>query len=200
MPAIFYVSQVTLWMLVVVQGVLLLLVYRHFGLMALGTVEGVQRDGLPIGTPAPAIEGVTLQEKQLVWEPTPGRMQLLAFVSPDCGPCVRIVPHITALQVDDRNLDIILIVAGTKGRLTRLVDTFQPPPSFLCLAEEESSTVHPYKVRVTPFVFLIGEDGRILSKGLCDTPARLRRILAAGGLERVVVSDDVMAESSPVLH
>ena len=44
MTSIFYVSYIAMWMLLLIEGFLLLLVYRHFGLAALGTIEGVQRD------------------------------------------------------------------------------------------------------------------------------------------------------------
>jgi len=45
MSPVFYVSYGALWLLVLVLGVLVLLLYRHFGMMAMGTLEGVQRDG-----------------------------------------------------------------------------------------------------------------------------------------------------------
>ncbi|PZW20539.1 hypothetical protein EI42_05912 [Thermosporothrix hazakensis] len=38
----FYALYFLLWLLVLFLSVLLLLVYRHFGFLALGTVEGVQ--------------------------------------------------------------------------------------------------------------------------------------------------------------
>ncbi len=50
MSTLFYVSYVALWVLLLTMGVLVLLLYRHFGMMSLGTLEGVQRDGLPIGS------------------------------------------------------------------------------------------------------------------------------------------------------
>ena len=54
MSTLFYVSYVALWLLLLTIGVLVLLLYRHFGVMSLGTLEGVQRDGLPIGSVAEA--------------------------------------------------------------------------------------------------------------------------------------------------
>jgi len=49
MSGIVLISHLALWLLVLVNFVLVLLLYRHFGLMSLGTLEGVQRDGLALG-------------------------------------------------------------------------------------------------------------------------------------------------------
>ena len=53
----FYASYGALWVLLIVTAVLVLLLYRHFGPVAMGTVEGIQRDGLPLGDVAPPIVG-----------------------------------------------------------------------------------------------------------------------------------------------
>jgi hypothetical protein len=53
----FYASYAAVWLLVLVLGMLVLLLYRHFGLMSMGTVEGIQRDGLAVGEVAPPIIG-----------------------------------------------------------------------------------------------------------------------------------------------
>jgi len=86
MPSIFYVSYVAMWVLLIAEGILLLLVYRQFGLAALGTAEGVERDGLAIGEVAPAIRGVTAQGVSIELVPQPGSLYLLMFVSPTCAP------------------------------------------------------------------------------------------------------------------
>ena len=70
MSTLFYVSYAALWLLLLTIGVLVLLLYRHFGVMSLGTLEGVQRDGLPIGSVAPPISGVTAAGQDTSWQPT----------------------------------------------------------------------------------------------------------------------------------
>lgn len=183
MPNIFYASYIALWILMLCIGILVLLVYRHFGLMSLGTVEGVQRDGLAVGEVALPVIGVTDQGEPFDWSPKPGHLYLLAFVSPSCGPCVKILPTILRLAVIANTTEIVLVVDGERERVMRLVERFQPPTSVLCLAENRSGSTQAYRVRVSPFAFMIGKDGRILAKGLCDSTTKLQYLLDAADLK-----------------
>lgn len=56
---IFVVSYAALWLLVLTQTALIFLLYRHFGIVALGTVEGVERDGFGLGERSPALSGLS---------------------------------------------------------------------------------------------------------------------------------------------
>lgn len=181
MSVIFYVSYIGLWLLVLFEGVLLLLVYRHFGLMALGTADGVNRDGLPIGEVAPTFSGVTSQGEDVAWVVRPNRPHLLLFASPDCEPCARILPYLNQLSGANVQIDTTVVVPGRPEAATRLVEKFAS--TYPCLAEDGSGAFNRYRVRVTPFAFVVGGDGRILAKGLCSDPARLRSLLLTGGLD-----------------
>ena len=81
------------------------------------------------------------------------------------------------------DVEVTLLVAGPRENIIRLVEKFQPPPTVLCLAEDGSGAHERYRVRVTPFAFMIGRDGRILAKGLCDSAMRLQQLFVAGGQE-----------------
>ena len=181
MSTLFYVSYVALWLLLLTMGVLVLLLYRHVGVMSLGTLEGVQRDGLPIGSEAPAISGITATGLDTVWKPMPSQPQLLLFAAPDCEPCAAVLPHVEQLaRAVDGGLGIAAIVPGPRDEAARFVDRYHP--SFPTLAEDGSGAFSRYRVRVTPFGFVIGNDGRILAKGLCGDRARLRGLLEAADM------------------
>lgn len=182
MSTVFYVSYGALWLLVLVLGGLLLLLYRHFGMMSLGTLEGVQRDGLPVGAEAPPISGITATGADDGWDPGRGRPELVVFASPDCEPCKTVLPAVNRLATAAGNrLGVTAIVPGPQESVERLVAQYDPP--YLCIAEDGSGAFNRFRVRVTPFAFVIGKDGRVLAKGLCNDPVRLRELLAAGGLE-----------------
>ena len=178
----FDVSYVVLWVVVVVQGVLLLLVYRHFGMMTLGTMEGVQRDGLPIGEDAPALSGVTARGEDVLWEPSRARPNLVLFATPDCEPCRAVLPYVNQLAALPGSLDleIAAIVPGPREGAERMEEEYNP--RFTCLADDGAGAFDSYRVRVTPFAFVVGEDGRVRSKGLCSDSLMLRDLLVAGGL------------------
>ena len=181
MSTLFYVSYVALWVLLLTMGVLVLLLYRHVGVMSLGTLEGVQRDGLAIGSEAPAIGGITAAGQTVSWEPTPGQPQLLLFAAPDCEPCAAVMPHVERLaQTVHGGLGIAAVVPGPREEAARFVDRYRP--SFTSLAEDGSGAFSRYRVRVTPFGFVIGGDGRVLAKGLCGDRARLRGLLEAADM------------------
>jgi thiol-disulfide isomerase/thioredoxin len=182
MSGFMLVSYVALWVLVAVMAVLLVLLYRHFGMMSLGTLEGVQRDGLPVGSVAPTISGITAEGADKGWDPKTGRYQLLLFAAPDCEPCATVMPHVNRLgRSRDAGVDVAAIVPGPKSEAVRMVNRYDPP--FTTLAEDGSGAFGRFRVRVTPFGFIIGPDGRILAKGLCGDIGRLGNLLHAAGLK-----------------
>ena len=185
MSTLFYVSYAALWLLLLTIGVLVLLLYRHFGMMSLGTLEGVQRDGLPIGSVAPRISGVTAAGQDITWEPKRGQPQLLLFAAPDCEPCATVLPHVERLAgAVNGDLGIAAVVPGPRDEVARFDERYRPP--FPCLAEDGSGAFNRYRVRVTPFGFVVGSDGRILAKGLCGDQVRLRGLLEAADLGDLV--------------
>ena len=193
MSTLFYVSYVVLWLLLLTLGVLVLLLYRHFGVMSLGTLEGVQRDGLPIGSVAPPISGVTAAGQDTRWDPRHGQPQLLLFAAPDCQPCATVLPHVERLaQAVNGGLGIAAVVPGPRDEVARFVDRYRP--SFPCLAEDGSGAFTRYRVRVTPFGIVVGSDGRVLAKGLCGDQVRLRGLLEAADLSDVARALPALAE------
>jgi methylamine dehydrogenase accessory protein MauD len=183
LSSIFYVSYVALWILLLLVATLLLLVYRHFGLMTLGTLEGVQRDGLAVGEEVPEIHGVTGDGTQIVWAPEPGHPSLVLFAAPDCAPCETVMPFVDDLGLaavrGDVDLRVVSVSAGAVDTAVRFIEKYNP--SFLALAEDGSGAFERYRVRVSPFAFVVGEDGRVRSKGLCSDANRLHGLLVAAG-------------------
>jgi methylamine dehydrogenase accessory protein MauD len=199
MPTLFWVSYVALWLLLLTVGVLMLLLYRHFGMMALGTLEGVQRDGLPVGSAAPNLSGVTADGKDTTWHPRRGQPHFLLFAAPDCEPCGTILPYLNQLaEVPGEPVAVTAIVPGPQDEIVRLVDRYHP--TYPSLAEDGSGAFHRYRVRVTPFGFVIGGDGRVLAKGLCGDVGRLRQLLEAGGLDAAAASLPAPALPIPVVR
>ena len=191
MSDVFYLSYTVMWLLVLVQGVLLLLVYRHFGLAALGTFEGVQRDGLSIGQQVPPISATGEHGQPVSWQPNGQQAHLLMFVSPDCEPCANIAPYLNALGTAGSSrsaLSVAGIVAGGEHELARFVA--KTSPSYDCFADVGLDATNAYRVRVTPCGFVIGADGRVLAKGLCSDHKKLEALVGAAGIE---LGGDVLA-------
>lgn len=188
MSGIFVASYVALWALVVVLSVLVILMYRHFGMMSMGTLEGVQRDGLPLGTPAPTIGGIAADGTDKAWEPRTGRPQLLLFAAPDCEPCATVMPIVNYMATSPAGqaVDFSAVVPGPRAEVIRMAQLYDPP--YLCFAEDGSGAFNRFRVRVTPFGFVIGADGRVLAKGLCGDASRLKELFNAAGLPELATA------------
>jgi hypothetical protein len=52
---------------------------------------------------------------------------------------------------------------------------------------------------VTPFAFVIGSDGQVLAKGLCNGATRLSDLLKAGGLEAAAEAFDSLTRMPDVV-
>jgi hypothetical protein len=187
MSTAFYVSYGVLWVLVIVLSVLLLLVYRHFGMMALGTIQGVQRDGIPVGEGAPDITATTPSGRELVLKPGSSGPALVVFASPDCEPCSVVLPYLNNFIGRESAPELITLVPGPAATADRLAADYRL--IYECYAEDGSGAFDTYRVRVTPFAFVVGRDGTVLSKGLCSEPLMVRDLLAAAGLDEDVVPD-----------
>ncbi len=181
MPGIFYVSYVFLWLLVLVLAVLLLLVYRHFGIISLGTLEGVQRDGLPIGESAPAFKGFDTQHELVEWSPKSGQAYLLAFVSPTCAPCQKVLPSLLRFATLSDSVNVVFIISSPGVLLEKFVQQYNPPPLVTCVTDEGNNIYEDYRVRAMPFAFIIAPDQSISAKTLCDV-ANLTDFFKAGQL------------------
>jgi thiol-disulfide isomerase/thioredoxin len=190
----FYLSYAALWSLLLALGVLVLLLYRHFGLMAMGGVEGIRRDGLALGEVAPAIRGSAADGHEENWEPG-GAPSFVIFAAPECEPCADVLPHVAQLAngANGAPLRVLAVATGREESAQRMLEKFALP--FDCLAEGAGGAFAAYRVRVTPFAFVLGEDSRVLAKGLCNSASRLRELFAEADLtELAALVQDGSAE------
>jgi hypothetical protein len=195
METMFYVSYAMLWILFAVSAVLLFLLYRHVGIAILGTAEGIQRDGLGIGEEAPTIFGITSNDQHSRWLPQLGRPQLLVFASPTCEPCAEISPYLERLSRAGAHIQapaVTAIVAGSSEQARQAEAKFES--SFSILADDGTGTFDRFRIRVTPFAFVIGADGRVYSKGPCGHPDALKHLLTSGGVGDAAVLLDPSVE------
>jgi AhpC/TSA family len=193
--AAFYVSYGVLWVLVIVLSILLLLVYRHFGMMALGTIQGVQRDGIPVGDSAPDITATRPSGREVVLRPGTSGPSLVVFASPDCEPCAIVLPYLNNFVGRKSAPEVLTVVPGPAATAERMSEDYRLV--YECFAEDGSGAFDAYRVRVTPFAFVVGADGRVLAKGLCSEPLMLRDLLAAAGLDEDVVPETLPMAPSP---
>ncbi|HEX8229097.1 MAG TPA: TlpA disulfide reductase family protein [Chloroflexia bacterium] len=172
MEGIWLVSYIVLWLVVLVLLVLVILLYRQLGIMYLGSAEGVSRDGLDIGTQVPDFS-LTDQYGNLQ-RPADyrGRPLLLLFGSPTCGPCKVLLPELHAWAAEHVEVGVIwLNLASHQENLRYATEMGATLP--MSAHTPKDGVVERYKVRVTPFLFFLDEQGIVRAKGLANTRGAL---------------------------
>jgi methylamine dehydrogenase accessory protein MauD len=177
MEGIWLVSYIVLWVVVLVLGFLVVLLYRQLGQQYLGTAAGVSRDGLAVGAKALDFTG----NDQFGQQVTMGqlldgkRYLLLIFGAPTCAPCRQLLPQAAQFEQDHADkLRILWINRATDEESQRYV---QETGSTLTTIASEGGIMERYKARVTPFVFLLAPDGTIKAKGLANNRTNLEAYL-----------------------
>ena len=89
MEGIWLVSFIALWIIVILEGVLIVLLYRQLGVLYLGSASGVSRDGLAVGSPAPDFQLPDADGQTRRLSDYRGRNVLLLFGSPNSVYVIR---------------------------------------------------------------------------------------------------------------
>jgi methylamine dehydrogenase accessory protein MauD len=172
MEGIWLVSYIVLWLVVLVLLVLVILLYRQLGIMYLGSAEGVSRDGLEPGAPAPDFALVDQYGNLQRPQDYRGRPLLLLFGSPNCGPCKVLMPDLHAWAADHPEVGVLwLNLASPEENARYASDMGATLP--LAPHTPQDGLVERFKVRVTPFLFFLDEQGIVRAKGLANTRGAL---------------------------
>ncbi|HEY0068491.1 MAG TPA: redoxin domain-containing protein [Chloroflexia bacterium] len=168
MEGIWLVSYIVLWLVVLALLVLVILLYRQLGIMYLGSAEGVSRDGLEPGTQAPDFS--LTDQYGNIQRPGDyrGRPLLLLFGSPHCGPCQVLLPELHAWAADHPEVGVLWLNSASPEENARYASekgAILPMPAHT----PGDGVVERFKVRVTPFLFFLDEQGIVRAKGLANT-------------------------------
>jgi methylamine dehydrogenase accessory protein MauD len=138
----------------------------------------IGREGLKVGRKAldftlPAASGGQRSLTEFA-----GRKVLLVLTQSGCGPCRDVVPELNRLH--ERGEYQVLVVNNGEPEATRewVAET---KARFPVLAQEKFSLSKRYEVFVTPFAFLIDEQGVITSKGIAGNKQYLGYVLSGAG-------------------
>jgi methylamine dehydrogenase accessory protein MauD len=170
LEGVWLISYIVLWVLVLVLGVLVLLLYRQLGIMYLGSAEGVSRDGLERGTRAPDFSLTDQYGELQRLNNYRGRAVLLLFGSPHCSPCRILLPQLHDWARAHPDVAVLWLNAASPEESLKFVSDTGATIPVAPYAPEEN-LMDRYRVRVTPFMFFVDENGIIRTKGLVNTKA-----------------------------
>src|SRR5215216_5050232 len=168
MEGIWLVSYIVLWIIVVVLIVLVILLYRQLGIMYLGSAEGVSRDGIAPGTKAPEFDLKDQYDNPQRLSDYRGRPTVLLFGSPHCSPCRILLPQLHDWAKAHPEVGIVWLNAASEEESLKFAsDTGATLP--IAPYSPQENLLDKYRVRVTPFMFLVDESGVVKVKGLVNT-------------------------------
>jgi methylamine dehydrogenase accessory protein MauD len=201
MEGLWLLSYIVLWILVIGLAILVLLLYRQLGIMYLGTAEGVSRDGLERGTRAPDFNLADQYGMEQRLSNYKGKPVAVVFGSPNCGPCRTLIPELHEWARRHPDVAVLWLNSATPSDSLRFVnETGATLP--VAPYSTDDNLLNTYKVRVTPFLFMLDENGIIRAKGLVNNKGGLDlyyRELKTGDWDKAVEGEDGAGqESAPV--
>jgi len=138
----------------------------------------IGREGLKIGRKAPDFTLPSASGGERSLSEFAGRKVLLVLTQSGCGPCMEIVPELNRLHARDKYQ--VLVVNHGEPEATRLW-VAETKATFPVLAQKKLSVSKRYEVFVTPFAFVIDEQGIITSKGIAGSRQYLGYVLTGAG-------------------
>jgi methylamine dehydrogenase accessory protein MauD len=97
-----------------------------------------------------------------------GRPLLLLFGSPTCGPCKVLLPELHSWAAEHAEVGVVwLNLASPEENMRYASEMGATLP--MSAHTPKDGVVERFKVRVTPFLFFLDEQGIVRAKGLANT-------------------------------
>lgn len=119
----------------------------------------INRNGLPMGVPAPVFRLPLLDGTELSLEKYRGQRVLLVFSDPECGPCNELAPQLEQLHRRTTDLQILMISRGDT-EVNRIKAT-EHGLTFPIVVQRKWEISRDYGIFATPVAYLIDEQGII---------------------------------------
>lgn len=166
-------AVILLWMVVLGLTLLVLILYRQFGLLYLGSGGRVRLTGLTIGRKAPAGQAVLLDGEPLLLDwtsPGPGRASLLIFGGPRCPICEQLLPQLDeAVSLWGSLVDVLFLDRHSTASSDSATRELPYDRRWHYALSEDSSVYRDFDVEVSPYAFLVDDTGRVLNKRIVNS-------------------------------
>jgi methylamine dehydrogenase accessory protein MauD len=181
MPSLLLVSQIGLWLFVLLLTCGFLVLSRQIGLIhrRFGPAGArMENAGPALGTRMGAWSGVDLNGRTVDLGAARHKQTLLVFVSPECGVCGSLMPAVRSLRKSERSrLEVVLVSLGVgEERNQKYVERYALQDIPLVISRELADEFHIFS---PPYAVLIGPDRIVQSKGLVNHLDHLESLLNA---------------------
>ncbi len=173
------ISNILLWILVVIMGVVIFALVRQIGVLYERVAPAgalMVNQNLSVGGEAPSLD---LQDingglVSVGGVPKDGKSKLVFFVSPTCPVCKTLLPVVKSAKKSEKDwLDIILASDGENNDHRGYISEHQ-----LDMFTYVSSEIlgRSYGVSKLPYAVLIDEEGKIASMGIINSREHLESL------------------------
>jgi methylamine dehydrogenase accessory protein MauD len=176
------ISQIVLWVLLLVMAGLQLALLRQIGVIheRIAPMGALTLDhGPKEGEASPIFDLVDLGKRRVTigGENAGGKSSLVFFLSPSCPVCKKMLPILkSAARTESRWLEIVLASDGEPSEAERFVSA-QGLGEFPYILSQELGM--RYRVGKLPYAVLIDETGVVRAKGLINTREHLESLIQA---------------------
>lgn len=199
----FTASYVFLWVLVAFLFLLVLLLYRQYGLTSLASRTVIALQGLDVGSKAPRFLLWQTDQPPRAVEPavTDGLAgRLIVFSQPTCEVCSRLAGQMAGLPAAWPDVEFLWITGANPPTVAVANPSGQTPqPSEWLVGGAPDSQVHrEWGVSSVPFAFVCDRSGRIVGKNLVNTRRDVESLLTALGGKPPPASRPAVASTTGV--
>jgi methylamine dehydrogenase accessory protein MauD len=174
------VSQILLWIVVIVQGVIILALARQIGVLhdrvapAGALMNGA---GPGVGEPSPRIEVHALAGNAITvgGKLGAGKALLMLFVSSSCPICKKLIPIAKNFAKSER-LDVLFVGDADPAEQRELIAQFELDEDRFVNGPEVGMT---YRIDKLPYAVLLDDAGTIAAKGLVNSREHFESLIVA---------------------
>jgi hypothetical protein len=169
---LFIVSYVTLWVVTASLLVLVLLLYRQFGIMLMPGRRRIELGGLDLGERAPELVVDLPHEDRsslLTWDTNGATLVVVA--EPHCPICKNLLGE-GGLESIPRQPGLDFVWLDEKRPEQDL------PTPWTVAVTADGSAARLLDVPGYPFAYVLGRDGKVLAKGLVNTSGEVEQLIA----------------------
>ncbi|HEX7345197.1 MAG TPA: redoxin domain-containing protein [Candidatus Limnocylindrales bacterium] len=185
MSELWIASMISLWVLLAFAIVLLAGALRQLGIiqLRLGEEPGalITTTGLDRGSLAPDITGKDPDTGNTVrLADLPKRARAIVFLSPGCLSCEQLVPHLNeVVDVHGNEFDWLVVCQGSQDECRAFRNQTKMAPSVI--VDDSGDAERAYQVELTPFMYLLDWQGRVMIRGVVNNWTQLESMLDQEG-------------------
>ncbi len=174
------VAVAFLWALMALLSVLVVLLYRQFGLIYIGSKARLALTGLAVGAKAPTIAHLRMAGRALDWNwnaGVPNRGTLAIFGQPACTLCAELTPQLNVFA--DKWAHLVDLIFVERGPLPA-GPTHDPFNRTIWMyTEDPDGELHAaFDIEATPYAFVVDSARRVLAKGIVNDVKGLEGVLS----------------------